>query len=131
MYTMTFSRIALEDYTISDTNDSRLLCIGSILVDPLLRKGTKKALYYAAEIGMGHSKSLETDAYLLHLTQSDPETILISLTTKIGEKISYQTDIPLEEFINLIEEYEDALDSDPHTITVTRMQDSFELTVGQ
>ena len=130
MYTLTFSRVAQGNYTISDNNDSRLLCIGSIIVDPVLRKDVKKALYYAAEIGMEQAKQFETALYSLHLHQSDPETIIIKLVQKTGERIPYETDIPLEEFIALVEDYEDAVESDPHTITLTRIQDSFELTIA-
>lgn len=129
MYTLTFSRVAQGNYTISDNNDSRLLCIGSIIADPVLRKDVKKALYYASEIGMDREKQFETDLYSLHLSQPDPETILIKLVPKTGEKLPYETDIPLEEFIALIEELEDAIELAPHTIIITRIQDSFELTI--
>lgn len=131
MYTITFSRVAQGNYTISDNNDSRLLCIGYIIVDQNLRKDVKKALYYAAEIGMERPKQFETPLYSLHLSQADPETILIKLTQKTDAKIHYQTDMPLEEFITLIEDYEDAVESGPHTITIVRIQDSFEFTTNE
>ncbi len=134
MFTLTFSLIAQGNYTISDTNDNRLFCIGCIIVDPVLRRDVKKALYYAAEIGMEQAKHFETDLNSLNLKQADDETILIKLTPKIderapGERVPYETDIPLEEFINLVEDFEDALESDARLITVTRIQDSFELTI--
>ncbi len=137
MYTLTFSRIAQGNYTISDTNDNRLFCIGSIIVDPVLRKDVKKALYYAAEIGMEQAKHFETGLNSLNLKQADDdETILIKLTPKVderapGERLPYETDIPLEEFIDLVEDYEDALESDARLISITRIQDSFELTITE
>ncbi|MBA2307580.1 hypothetical protein H0W26_05605 [Candidatus Dependentiae bacterium] len=130
MYTITFSRVAQGNYTISDNNDNRLLCIGSILVDTDLRKRVRKALYYAAEIGLEEAKQFETTLNALHLSQLDPETIIIKLVTQTVPKIHYETDIPLEEFIALIEDYEDAIESDLRTITITRIQDSFELTAS-
>ncbi|MBA3751911.1 hypothetical protein H0X06_03915 [Candidatus Dependentiae bacterium] len=133
MFTLELSRITPGNYVISNNNDNRLLCIALILSDSVLRNGTKKALYYAAEIGMENHKEFETKLYTLRLHQLDPDTILIKLSYRNSEDefIVYETDMPLEEFINLIEEYEDAVESDVHTIHITRIQDSFELTIDQ
>ncbi len=133
MFTLEFSRTAQGEYSISNNNDNRLLCIALILSDPLLRTGSKKALYYAAEIGMENHKEFQTKIYTLRLHQPDPDTILIKLSYRNSddEFIVYETDIPLEEFINLIESYEDALEADAQTINITRIQDSFELTIDQ
>lgn len=114
-------------YDVSDANDERLFCIGQILINDHLRTAVKKALDETLDVGLERHHDLETEEFSLKLSPSTKTELFLTLTEKEEPYRVYETDIALETLLDLIEDWEDAVDGEADTITITRQQDLFEL----
>jgi hypothetical protein len=119
----------LEDgtYEITEYNDERLFLIGQILLNDTLRSGVSHALEYATEFGMDQKKEVETKEILVRISPTSETTIELKFIPKSNPENALETDMNIDDLIDLIDDYEDAVDEQAHAILISREQDTFTL----
>ena len=127
MNSIEFSRIEDGNYEISNENDQRLFCIGTLLLDDALRECLKKMLRYAPDIGLDKAHECETDSYKIKISPDATYGLLIHFLDKSNPEGHLETDIKIETLLSLIDAWEEAVGVEPESILITRTQDTFNL----
>ncbi len=122
-----FSRIINGLYSITDHNDERLLCIGRILLSDILRHAVKGALQYAPELGMVGHKDVETEEYHLRISSKNQSTVWLKLLTKSNPERVLEIDMRINNILNIIDAWEDAVGAMPESIIMNRKQDTYTI----
>jgi hypothetical protein len=114
-------------YELADYNDERLFCIAQMLINDHLRTAILTALDATLDVGLERHLDLETKQFSLKLSPLTDTKLAITLTEKEEPYRVYETDILLASLLDLIDEWEEAVDGEATSIKITREQDTFEL----
>lgn len=143
MYRMILDRIDKENYRLIDHNDERLELLSYLLVDSKIRNKLLELLNHFEGFVIGKPIEFTTfdnmhltveqinkeqtleEQELEQLNPTDRGTLIINLIDKEYGRKNLTTDISKRNLTNLIDQFDDLVDSEAKEIEVGRKQDSF------